>query len=217
MIDIQKLRDEQIALAKKVIINNKLGRIRYVGGCDVVNKGLNDLICSIVILEFPSLRIVEKRIKIQKAPFAYMANYDGFRHGPIIVETYSELKQKPDVLFIRGHGISHPRRIGIASQMGLQLNVPTIGIAQKVACGKVQENKVIFKGEVIGVLVKTKEFAKPILVSPGHMISLSKALELTKETIRQPHKLPEPLFMAHKLAVREKKHLKITADVGQND
>jgi deoxyribonuclease V len=204
-VDLNKLMKEQISLAEKVVINNKLGKISLIAGCDIISNGPDDLICCIAILEYPSLKLIEKNVTSMRAVFPYIQNFEAFREGPIIVNTYAELSQKPDVLMVKGLGIAHPRRIGIASQIGLQLNVPTIGIAQKTAIGKFSEDKLILKGEIVGVTMHTKEHANPVIVSPGHMISVAKALELAKETIINPHKLPEPLFLAHKFANKEKK------------
>jgi len=115
-----------------------------------------------------------------------------------------KLNQKPDLIMIKGHGIAHPLRIGMASQLGLQLNIPTIGIASKPICGRIANGKLIVDGEQRGAEVITRKFSNPVIVSPGHQTSMSQAIELVKHSIQQPHKLPEPIFVAHKLALKFK-------------
>jgi deoxyribonuclease V len=205
MLDLEKLKAIQTELAKKVVINNNIKKVETIAGYDIVGVNENEHCCSVVVLEFPSLKLIDKVSRIEKIQLPYAPGYQAFREGPILVNTFAELKEKPDILMIKGHGISHKRRIGVASQIGLQLNIPTIGIAQKKIDGEIKGDKLFFKDEVRAVLIKTHNHANPIIVSPGHLISLNKSVDITKQCIVSPHKLPEPLFIAHKIGNKKKK------------
>ncbi|MBW2987977.1 hypothetical protein DRJ48_00935 [Candidatus Woesearchaeota archaeon] len=204
-MDLRGLKQEQLKLAERVVVNNKIKKLKLVAGCDVLGMDTDKLVCCVTVLDYKSLKLVEHAITVEPVRMKYTPGFMGFSHGPIIVNTYLKLKQKPDVLLVKGHGIAHPRRIGLASQLGLQLNMPTIGIASKLLCGKVRDGKVVIQGEVRGVEMVTREFSKPVYVSPGHMVSLNKSVEIVQHCIKPPHKMPEPIFMAHKLAKRFKK------------
>ena len=115
---------------------------------------------------------------------------------------------KPDVVFVSGHGVLHPRYCGLASHFGLATDSITIGVAKDLLVGEVKKDKVYLNGKVKGMLVETKKASKPIVVSVGHNISLATAVELTKKFSREPHKFPEPLTQAHKYANSIKNELR---------
>ena len=206
-MNIKALKQEQLELAKHIVINNKLTKVKLVAGCDVIGTADDTLICCIALVDYKTLKLVDSVVTTAKAPIKYIPGFLGFREGPIIVNTFISLKQKPDVLLVKGHGIAHPRKMGIASQLGLQLDTPTIGVATKLLTGKTKDGKIVIEGKVRGAEVHTKEYAKPIYVSPGHLVSLAKSIEIVKNTTKQPHKLPEPIFIAHKLAKKFKKKM----------
>jgi len=122
------------------------------------------------------------------------------RESPAAVEAFNKLENKPDILIVDAHGIAHPRFFGMASHIGLLLDIPTIGIAKKLMVGKKQDNKIVFNNKIIAQEVKTKEYSKPLYVSIGHKVSLKTAVEIVNKCIKLPHKLPEPLHLAHKYA-----------------
>jgi deoxyribonuclease V len=130
----------------------------------------------------------------------YIPGLLAFREGDIILKTYYDLEHDPDVLMVDGHGIAHPMRAGLACYVGVELEKPCIGVAKKILIGEVVGDKVMIGNEARGILVKTKEHAKPVIVSPGHLISVNSAAEIVKKCIVYPHKLPEPLHQAHRHA-----------------
>lgn len=157
----------------------------------------------------------ETQLKLrEKVTLPYIPGYLAFREVPNICKAYEKLSQKPDILMVDGHGIMHPRRLGIASHLGVLLGVPTCGVAKKKLVGKYEEPDnakgdtqfVYDKDEVIGAVMRSKQNVKPIFVSAGHMCVLRDAVELTLETLRS-HKLPEPTRIADKYS----KELKATA------
>ena len=108
---------------------------------------------------------------------------------------------------VDGNGIAHPRGLGIASHFGLAINKPTIGIASNLMLGRVENGKIYIEKSHVGFEVITKEHASPIYVSPGHLISIGTAVKIVRESLKPPHKMPEPLHWAHRGARREMKRL----------
>ncbi len=199
------LKEEQAELSTRAVINTKFKKYQLVAGAEILGKPNGEFICSIVVLDIKTMKVIDSTTYTAPLAMKYVPGFMAFSQGPLIVNAYLKLKEKPDILIIKGHGIAHPRRIGIATQLGLQLGVPTIGVATKLLCGKVVKNNIIIEGETRGEEIVPREFAKPIYVSPGHLISIKKAIEVTKKCICTPHKMPEPLFVAHKVANKKKK------------
>ena len=121
-----------------------------------------------------------------------------YKDGPAVIEAYNKLEQKPDVLIVEANGILHPRRIGMASHVGILLDVPTVGVTKRLMLGEVRGQTIYVEKEARGYEFITREYANPIYISPGHKISLKTSMEIIKNCVRQPHKLPEPLHLAHK-------------------
>jgi len=133
---------------------------------------------------------------------------------PTITKLLEKVEEKPDLVFIKGHGITHPR-LGLASHFSLVTGIPAIGVAENLLIGEVRNKgnggageDIVVNGKVKGKVLQTREGSKPIYISPGNLISVESALELTKKFIRQPHKLPEPLHLAHKFAKKVMKELR---------
>jgi deoxyribonuclease V len=130
-----------------------------------------------------------------------------FREIPMLLKAWENLKTKPDVLVVDGIGIAHPRRLGIASHLGLVLGIPTIGCAKSVLTGVYEEpgntpGDIAYlydkynKTEIIGAALRTKTNVKPVFISAGHLITLEESLELVMKSIRK-HRLPEETRLAH--------------------
>jgi deoxyribonuclease V len=130
-----------------------------------------------------------------------------FREIPPAVACIRRLKLQPDVFLADGQGVAHPYRCGFASHLGLALGKPTIGVAKSRLIGKPTEvgEKVFLveNGQIIGSVITTKESAKPVYVSVGHLISLRTAIKIVKHCVRN-NRIPEPLLLAHKIASEER-------------
>jgi len=151
------------------------------------------------------MKIVEKSKYILSDPLPYKLGYSAYREMPAMIEAYNLLEQEADIIIVNGNGINHPRKMGVASHLGLALNKPTIGVKQKLSSGKVEKGKIILNNEIVGFEVKTREHANPIYVSPGHLVSLGSCLKIVSKSIKLPHKIPEPLHLAHKFAKKKVK------------
>ena len=144
-----------------------------------------------------------------KIPFPYIPTLLSFREGPILIKIFQRLKIKPDVMIFDGQGIAHPRKMGLASHMGLWFGLPSIGCAKTPLLDKFVSPEVskgsyewIRRGrEKVGAVLRTKEKIKPLFVSPGHLIDLSTSIQLILESCRG-FRIPEPLRKAHQLAER---------------
>lgn len=199
MINFEKLKEEQLKLAKKVITKDSFEKIELVGGADCAFSQ-DCVLASIVVCDYKTMEIKEKAYAVKKANVPYMAGFLIYREGPAISEAYSKLKQKPDVMIFDGNGILHPRRCGLASHIGVLLDIASIGVAKHLLVGEVKGNVVYVDKEARAELLITREHSKPIYISPGHKISLKTSVEIVKNCIKFPHKLPEPLHWAHRYA-----------------
>ena len=209
MVDISKLKQEQLKFAKKVLIKDEFEKVSLIGGCDQAFIG-NKVISQIVVLDAKTLDIVEKAYAITDSLIPYIPTFSFFREGPAIIEAYQKLSTKPDVLLIDSNGILHPRRIGMASHVGVILDIPTIGVAKVINYGIVQGEDILSDKELVGKKVLTREFANPLYVSPGHKITLKSSVDIIRQCMKQPHKLPEPLHLAHRLVSKQARKMNVS-------
>lgn len=183
-----------------------------IGGCDVsMNRFAPEGYAGFVTFSYPDLVVMETSAVEALIPFPYVPGLLSFREIPMLLAAWNLLKQKPDVLMVDGIGIAHPRRFGIASHLGVLLDIPTLGCAKSVLVGAYEEPGEAVgstspltdprTGEVMGAAVRTKAHVKPVFISPGHRMSIEDAVRLTLETTRG-YRLPEPTRQAH-IAVNE--------------
>ncbi len=205
MIDFAKLKEEQLKLAKKVVLKDSFDRLELIGGVDSAYYQ-DSIISAIVVCDYKTMETKEKVFAVAKAKVPYLQGFLAYREGPSISEAYAKLANKPDVMMFDGNGILHPQRCGLASHMGILLDQPSIGIAKQLLLGDVKENIVYVDNERRAQLVITREHSRPVYVSPGHKISLKTSVEIVNSCLRFPHKLPEPLHLANRHAneVRDK-------------
>lgn len=209
---LAKLKEKQEKLASKVSLEDGFKRVRTVGGVDVAYKN-NLAFAACVVLDIEEMKLVEERRLSGKVSFPYVSTYLSYRELPMIKKIFNRLKTKPDVLMIDGNGILHPRKIGIASHAGLELNVPTIGVTKRLLLGRLGKtpkkigdfSSIIHDGGVLGMALKSSKSDQYVYVSPGHMMSMKSALEISKRLCF--HRIPEPTRRAHRMAteLREKR------------
>lgn len=197
MYNTEQLETEQRRIAALVNTNTPAPTtIKYLAGFDIIYTG-HQALCAAVVLDAKTLTVVERKHTITKAPMPYISGFRAFRDGPLIIQTYYDLEHEPDILFINGHGTSHARQCGVATYVGVELEKPTVGVSKTLP---ETNNDISNYGEITGKILQTKQHANAILVSPGHLLTLTNALELVTNTTRPPHKLPSPLHYAHKHA-----------------
>jgi deoxyribonuclease V len=126
-----------------------------------------------------------------------------------MIEAFSKLQEKPDVVFVHGQGITHPR-LGLASHFSLVTGIPTIGVTNSLFDElKVEKDYLLKDGKKVGRALLSKEGSTPIFISPGNQIDLESSYEFSKKLLKSPHKLPEPMYLAHKYAKNVREELKI--------
>ena len=193
MDKIQAIKLQQ-KLAKKIISKNKIpSKIKTVCGVDVSYKD-NRAYCSAITLDKKNLEVIESKNLSCIVSEPYISGLFMLREAKPILLTIKKLQKDFDILLVDGHGRLHPRNCGLACYVGLKLDKPTIGIAKKLLCGKVQSNSTIrVDGKILGYQLGDK---KSIYISTGHKISLHTAKRIVKEVIKKNNWYPEPLRIA---------------------
>lgn len=198
----------QNELRQRVERVDRLSAIRHVAGVDVGFEANGRVTrAAVAVLAFPGLQLVEAAVARCATEFAYVPGLLAFRELPAVLVALAKLKNAPDLILCDGQGIAHPRRFGIASHLGVLLDVPTIGAAKTRLIGRHAEppdvkgawTPLIDGAETIGAVVRTRAGVKPIYVSIGHRVSLETAIEITLACVTR-YRLPETTRHAHQLA-----------------
>lgn len=204
-VSVEEAIQIQEALKNRIILKKTFLKVKAIGGGDVAySKNGNLLFGAIVILSFPDMEILDMATADGQIPFPYIPTLLTFREGPILIKSFQSLKVKPDVMIFDGQGIAHPRGMGLASHMGLWLNLPSIGCAKTALLdefispgpSKGSYEWIRREGKKVGAVLRTKEKVKPLFVSPGHRIDLLTSIQLLLESCRG-FRIPEPLRKAH--------------------
>jgi deoxyribonuclease V len=204
-VSTARAREIQLSLAKRVAVENGVINPCLVAGIDISSPDAQGVARgAVVVLSYPELNIVEIEIAQDKITMPYIPGLLSFRESPLILAACEKLTSIPDLVLIDGQGIAHPRRLGLASHVGLFLDLPTIGCAKSILCGRHQplseeagsHAELLDKGELIGAALRTKSGVKPIYVSVGHKIDLASALQWAMNCCRG-YRLPEPTRLAH--------------------
>jgi len=192
--------------------------IRHVAGVDV---GFEEEGCitraAVAVLGFPGLQLEETALARRPTDFPYVPGLLSFRELPALLTALAKLKTAPDLILCDGQGIAHPRRLGIASHLGVLLDMPTIGVGKKRLVGRHAEppdtkgawTPLLDRGETIGAVLRTRPGIKPLFISTGHRVSLGTAVAITMACVTR-YRLPETTRQAHRLA--SDKHLRGVGD-----
>ena len=201
----------QRRLAPLVVRRGGPRRVRLVAGCDLafLGQGGRSALAraAVVLLSYPDLGIVEQQIVESPVDFPYVPGLLSFREIPALSLAFERLRGTPDLLIVDGQGLAHPRRLGIACHLGLLLDVPTIGCAKSRLVGEHAEPPSAAGasadlhdgGEVIGLVLRTRDGVAPVFVSVGHRIGLRPAAQWVLRLCRG-HRLPEPSRLADQLS-----------------
>ncbi|RFM33368.1 deoxyribonuclease V [Chitinophaga silvisoli] len=195
----------QNELREKVRIQPIDYPVNIIAGADIsFNKFSTTVYAGIILLSFPDLKPLGYSLIKKEVHFPYVPGYLAFREVPALLDAWEQLPVKPDVLVVDGHGIAHPRRMGIAAHFGVVADTPALGCAKKVLCGKYEEpgltkgsfTPLIHKEEIIGAALRTRDKVKPVFVSPGNKIDLQGAMSIINQCVGK-YRIPEPTRQAH--------------------
>lgn len=211
-INLAQLKQQQLDYANRIIIEDKFdfNTPKFIGGTDVgFENGGQITRAAIVVLSYPDLALVEYQIARVVTQFPYIPGYLSFREYPALWQAWQQIIQKPDLLLVDGQGIAHPRGIGIASHLGLLLDIPTIGVAKKKLYGQHLElasyplsYQTLWHQSLqkqIGWVLRTKKRCNPLYISSGHRISHTTALKWVMKCLNG-YRLPEPTRLADAIA-----------------
>lgn len=193
----------QESISKNVVIMPLPQKIKTVGGVDVGYKG-DKARAAIALLTYPAMHLISHAISEIPCDFPYIPGLLSFREAPAVLAALEKLTKLPDVLLVDGQGIAHPRRLGIASHLGVLLDMPTIGCAKSPLIGHYgtlgnnagDTTPLTYNNEILGMAVRTKTGCKPLIVSIGHRCDLVSAVQLVLNCCRG-YRLPEPTRLAH--------------------
>ncbi|MFN8472052.1 MAG: deoxyribonuclease V [Anaerolineae bacterium] len=206
--DLAAVAEEQTRLAQQVRDEWTGPAPQIVAGVDMAGAVRGPLVrAAAVALSWPNLEVLAQAVAEVAPTFPYVPGFLAVREAPPVMMALDKLPVRPDLLMVDGHGVAHPRRFGIASYLGVTLDVPTIGVAKSRLVGAHEEpaaavgawTPLMDAGEVIGAVLRTKAGVKPIFVSVGHRVDLATAIRLTLEATRG-HRLPEPTRLADRLS-----------------
>lgn len=197
----------QNELRDDIIIQPRNFPMNIIAGADIsFNKFSTTVYAGIILIRFPELIPIGYSLVKREVLFPYVPGYLAFREVPALMPAWENLPLKPDLLVVDGHGIAHPRRMGIAAHFGVLAKTPTVGCAKKVLCGKYEEpasekgssTPLIFKNEVVGAALRTKHAVKPVFVSPGYCMDVAGTVEIISQCVGR-YRIPEPTRLAHNI------------------
>ena len=211
--ETKKLKELQTLLSKKVKILPLKSQPSFIAGVDCAF--LKDSIVSAASLfTFPDIKPVEDVWSIRKNRFPYIPGLLSFREGPAVISALRKLKKKPDLVIFDGAGIAHPRFLGIASHVGIALDIPSIGCAKSRLIGVFKEpggikgewSHLVYKGRTVGCVLRTRDNVKPVFISPGHRINTDDSIRIILKCLKN-YRLPEPIRRADMLTKKIKKEI----------
>jgi deoxyribonuclease V len=171
----------------RVESRDRFGPLQYVAGADMAfDPETNVAFASVIVYRLPGLEEVERRMARRLLRFPYVPGLLSFREGPVLLAAFARLRIEPDVILIDGHGVAHPRRLGIACHLGLLLDKPTIGCAKSILVGEAEEpgaragstSPLVDHGETVGMALRTRDRVRPIYVTVGHRVALESAVRI---------------------------------------
>jgi deoxyribonuclease V len=208
-LDPDEATQLQGGICKRLLLVWEDRTVDTIGGVDIKYSG-DIATVAIAVLTYPDMVILASVTSHVQLVFPYISGLLVFRVGPAILATWEKLKIIPDLILMHGHGTAHPRGVGLASHLGLWLDLPTIGVAKTRLYGFSSDPAPQAGGlsellderdttQVIGAVLRTRLNTKPVFVSPGHQIDLNHSVEFVLTSCRG-FRFPEPIRAAHKQA-----------------
>jgi deoxyribonuclease V len=204
--NLDDAREIQGDLSVKISLEPLSRRISLIAGADAAYSTKN-VYGSAVLVDFPALRRIDSALMVEPVKFPYISGFLAFREDPALLRAIRNLKCEPDLVIFNGHGYAHPMRVGLASHLGVLLDIPTFGVAERPMIGQADIpglergsiSLLLDADEVIGMMVRTRNNKKPLCVSAGHRIDLEESVRITLSTTTR-HRMPEPLRQVHMLS-----------------
>jgi deoxyribonuclease V len=201
----------QRELEKEIIPERRFDEIKKIAGADISFSGKNAY-AGVIVFSYPDLRIIEKRQAVKKITFPYIPGLLTFREGPALLSAFAQVEAEPDLIIFDAQGLAHPRRMGLATHLGILLDKPSIGCAKSRLVGRYESpagavgsrSLLEDRGEIIGAVLRTKPGVKPVFISIGHCIDLETSIKVVLKCCRG-YRLPEPSRQAHNFAGEIKK------------
>jgi deoxyribonuclease V len=208
--EFKQYYDLQNNLRDKVIKQDQLPEIiKYIAGVDVAyNDGSDKMIGAIVVLNAQTYEVIEQAFHEMEITFPYIPGLFSFREIPPLIEAFKKLTVKPDLIVCDAQGIAHPKGVGMATHLGIELNIPTIGCAKKRLVGSYDKTllglkrgdtqELIYNNVLVGKTLRTQDNTNPMYVSIGHKISLETAIDWVLK-LTPDYRLPETTRQADHL------------------
>jgi deoxyribonuclease V len=212
-ININDAKEIQKTLQQKIVISPLTRNPRSIAGVDAAF--LDDRVVGVASLfAFPELRLIEETYAELPSSFPYIPGFLSFREGPALIEALKKLKSRPDIILFDGQGLAHPKKLGIATHIGVLLDTPSVGSAKSRLIGKYEEpgpkkgawSALHYRNEPVGSVLRTRDYTKPVFVSPGHMADVKTAREIILACSTK-FRIPEPLRRADSVSKKIKKQL----------
>ena len=204
-VSVTEAQHIQQRLRHHIQVGTYVRDIHYIAGADIaVAPATSTVYAGVIVLDYTTLNVVERKGIVSTTDFPYIPGLLSFREAPALLQVFAQLDITPDVIVFDGQGIAHPRGLGIASHMGLLLDIPAIGCAKSRLTGRYEEppptrgaHTPLYgrNGQVLGAVLRTKDRTKPVFVSVGHKIELLQALDILLHCHRG-YRIPEPTRLA---------------------
>jgi deoxyribonuclease V len=207
-VSTEEAKNIQSKLRTELNFQNQVdpAHVKTIAAADISFNRYDDrLYAAVVLLSFPDLKLLEENTHQARATFPYIPGFLSFREIPPLLNIFKELRTVPQVILCDGQGIAHPRGFGLASHLGVLLDVPTIGCAKSLLVGEYQKlspNKgsmcpLIYKNQQVGLALRTRRGVKPVFISVGHKIRLKEATKIVLQCCTK-YRIPEPLRLSHR-------------------
>ncbi|KGQ21890.1 endonuclease V [Thermus filiformis] len=209
---LEKARSLQEALRNRVVLEGSLEGVRRLAALDAAHKKGGPLVAVAVLYDLEKGPLFVGRGRVEEAElFPYVPGFLSFREAPAYLEALRALPEAPEVLLVDGQGIAHPRGLGIASHLGVHLDLPSLGVAKSLLYGRPEAplpqeagsavRLLSPEGRPLGYVYRSRTGTRPLYVSPGHRVGLEEALAFVRR-LPTRYRLPEPLRLAHLEATR---------------
>lgn len=211
-------------LSAQVVTEDAFGELKTVAGVVIAHSRFSDtLTVAVSVLQYPEMILLENRVMDYQTKFPFIPDLLSFRELPGIVQALETLSHKPDLVIIDGPGIAHPKSLGIASHVGVLLDIPTIGCSRTSSAGSFVEPEInagshsalVYQGEIVGTVYRSKNRVAPLFISTGHRVSRETASNFIKQFC-QGYRFPEPTRVASNLLMEARQAAKESAAAGMD-